>query len=245
MNLLSYFDDNEVKDIFPNEYTKYFDWERYKNNRKKDKYSLPEFTLIIEQEPYQFMCDQKKYSIGVCSKCKYSEIVYCACDCDCKKLFFCSSSCEENYKSKYLSAHYSKCKIFLEKYYKNENKKFFDIRNKEEKYILKFPLIGLTNLGNTCYMNTALQCMRTIKELTKYLLYYFDESQLNINNIIGTGGFLTMAYINFINNLENCKDDYFKPEYFKNTIGIIDDRFSDYSQQDTHEFMTFLIDSLQ
>ena len=86
--------------------------------------------------------------------------------------------------------------------------------------------------------------MKSIKELTNYFLKYFDESQLNINNIIGTGGFLTLAYVNLIYNLNNCQKDYYAPENFKNTIGIIDERYSGYEQQDTHEFMTFLIDSI-
>ena len=233
--LLSNFEDNKVKDIFPNENTTNFNWKNYEKMKYKDQYSLPEFSIIIEKSQFQLKKENKMYKIGECNRCNYSEIVYYACDC--KSLFFCCQNCENNYKEKD-NSHFSKCKNYLIKYFKKENKELSTNKH------LIYPLIGLSNLGNSCYMNSALQCMRSIKELTIYFLKYFDEQQLNTHNIIGTGGFLTLAYANLIYNLNNSQKDYYSPEYFKNTIGIIDERYAGYEQQDTHELMTFLIDSI-
>lgn len=233
---LSDFKQNEIKDIFPNEFTKYFEYENYLKYKKKDAYSLPIFTIIIEKIPFKFKDNNLRYKMGTCKQCNYNEIVYFGCECN--KLFFCSESCENNYKKS--GIHYKKCKVFLANNFDKENNAFSEIKSKK----LIYPLIGLFNLGNTCYMNSALQCMRSIKELTRYFQNFFDKSKLNINNKIGTGSFLTMAYTNFLNHMNYCEKKYYSPKCFKYAIGLIDERYSDYEQQDTHEFMTFLIDSI-
>jgi len=61
---------------------------------------------------------------------------------------------------------------------------------------------------------------------------------------MGTGGLLALAYANYIFRMNSNDKNYIELRNFKNSIGIVDDRFSGYDQQDTHEFLSFLIDSI-
>jgi len=55
-------------------------------------------------------------------------------------------------------------------------------------------LCGLSNLGNTCFMNSALQCISNTTELTKYFLYGIYKDEVNYKNALGTQGRLVAAY---------------------------------------------------
>ncbi|KAI1117936.1 hypothetical protein F5Y14DRAFT_447346 [Nemania sp. NC0429] len=106
--------------------------------------------------------------------------------------------------------------------------------------------VGLTNLGNTCYMNAALQCLRSVEELTKYFLAGEWEKELNKGNVLAHNGEVAASYAYLLKEIHKSPPpSAIAPRQFKNTIGRHAPQFSGYGQQDSQEFLGFLLDGLQ
>lgn len=106
--------------------------------------------------------------------------------------------------------------------------------------------VGLTNLGNSCYMNAALQCVRNVEELTKYFLSGEWERELNRENVLSHNGDVAAAYAQLLKEVyKDPSPGCVSPRQFKTTIGKYSTGFSGYGQQDSQEFLGFLLDGLQ
>ena len=105
-------------------------------------------------------------------------------------------------------------------------------------------LVGLNNLGNTCYMNTGLQCLSNCELLTKYFLQKIYKKYINLENPIGTKGEIVEKFSQLIHHLWYGNRDYISPIQFKKAFGKVYQAFNDYRQQDTQEFISYLLDSL-
>lgn len=108
-------------------------------------------------------------------------------------------------------------------------------------------IVGLSNLGNTCYMNSALQCLVHIPELRDYFLYNGYGAEINTNNPLGYGGRVAQAFAGLIQTLfgESISEiTAYSPRNFKSVIGHYNSMFAGFLQQDSQEFMAFLLDGL-
>lgn len=105
-------------------------------------------------------------------------------------------------------------------------------------------LVGLINLGNTCFMNTGLQCLSNVPELTEYFLKGYYLPHINKTNPIGSQGKLVEAYSQLVKKIWYGSKTAFPPHKFKNAISKFQSMFSGFAQHDTHEFLGFLLDGL-
>lgn len=106
-------------------------------------------------------------------------------------------------------------------------------------------VVGLTNLGNTCYMNSALQCISRVEELAWFFLDPAFKRQINTDNPLGYNGRMAKAYADLLAGLYSpTASSAFRPSGFKSALASAQPMFSGYGQQDSQEFLSFLVDAL-
>ena len=130
------------------------------------------------------------------------------------------------------------------------NINYINQNNYAKNKIYYFPLVGLNNVGSTCFMNATIQCLIHIPELSVYFLneYPKDRNILNSRNAyIRTRGHLSEAYYQVVKGIDtvftkqgNFYSSY-SPRSFKEVLGTYNSQFSRYEANDSKDLILYLL----
>ena len=222
-------DENKLKDLF-NEYN-------------KEKHIL--IVELYNMDEPNFFVDLKLEMIQgyKCTKCnKKIENLIDKYNCEiCNFSLFCSQECSK--KSKEHKKLDNQCKVIYEKKFILSDLLTLDLYS-----ILpengNHGIVGLFNMGNTCYLNSALQCLSNTEDLTKYFLKQYFKSEINNGSSLGSKGYISGEYYKLIDLMWNQSIRQFCPKEFRIKFCRKTQLFLNSEQQDSQEFLLAVLDNL-
>lgn len=104
---------------------------------------------------------------------------------------------------------------------------------------------GFENLGNTCYMNSALQCLVATQLFSEYFYSGMYAAEMHTDNTLGSGGTLAHAFASLV------KQCFGRPppaslnlSGFKSVVAQFNPMFSGFEQHDAQEFLAVFLDGI-
>lgn len=104
--------------------------------------------------------------------------------------------------------------------------------------------VGMHNLGNSCYLNSIIQCLNHIDPITEFFLNDEYLNDLNRKNPLGSGGMVATAYATLLKEVWSGDYAALAPRLLKQTVASFAPQFNNSYQHDSQEFCQFLMDGI-
>jgi ubiquitin C-terminal hydrolase len=108
---------------------------------------------------------------------------------------------------------------------------------------IKIPHKGISNLGNTCYLASALQMLLSVEGFVKEIIQSFRQQEGHSNCPL-RDALATLFISSYEQDVKSSNPKHLDPTDLKKAMDDISTLFDGYLQQDAHEFLSTLLDIL-